>query len=108
MTLPSASFLQHYKNIIEQGPGFRPLILKLMFDTAKSKNLPRHAYYGARIFDEMAIQLDLQIDNKGGDFKLCGAAHYGVNGDNIEHTVQAESVSFVRCIWDAVKHLHKL
>ena len=84
MILPSVSLLQHYKNIIEQGPGFNTQVLKWMLDTARSKNLPKHAYNGGLLFDEMSIQPDLQMDNKGSCYKLVGSADYGHDGNHIE------------------------
>ena len=84
MLLPSVSLLQRYKNIVEQAPGFQPILMKWMHETAQNKELPKHGYTGGLIFDEMAIQPDLQIDNKGGSFKLSGAATYGIDGDNLD------------------------
>jgi hypothetical protein len=84
MLLPSTQLLCLYKNILEQGPGFHKLVLKWMVDSAKQKELPSHGYAGGIIFDEMAIQEDIQIDKKGGKCHLSGTTHYGEDGDNLE------------------------
>lgn len=70
------------KNIIEQGPGFNHLVLKWMLDTTQSKNLPKYGYRERLISDKTAIQPDLQIDNKGGGYKLVGSTNYGQDGNN--------------------------
>jgi hypothetical protein len=48
------------------------------------KNVPAEGYHGGIIFDEMALQEDIQIDNRGGSVNLSGLVEYGRDGDNMD------------------------
>ena len=56
--MTSVRFIQFYKSVIEQGPGFRP----------------HEGYSGGIVLDEMSIQEDIQLDNKGGKWKFSGTS----------------------------------
>ena len=70
MFFPTVRLLQMYRNSVDQGPGFRANNFKWMYNTAKCKELNAWGYVGGIIFDEMAMQEDLQIDNAGGSYKF--------------------------------------
>ena len=84
MILPSVRLLQRYKNIVDQGPGFKPEVIQWMVDTATEIKLPAEGYEGGLIFDEMSVQSDLQLDNKGGDWKMTGMVDLGDDCNNVD------------------------
>jgi hypothetical protein len=93
MMLPSVRLLQMYKNVVEQGPGFRSNVLNWMYDSAREKNLPPEGYVGGLIFDEMSLQENIQMDNKGGNWKLMGMVDYGMHGNDTETIIHGRKES---------------
>ncbi len=90
-TLPSVRLLQQYKNIVHQVPGFNPQVFQWLTYTADRKNLPSSGRRGGLVFDEMAIQEDLQMDNSGGNMKLVGAVDLGTESRLLDKLRKSES-----------------
>jgi hypothetical protein len=81
LVLPSQSLLILYKNAIKQKPGFEDDVFQWMYAEANRQNIPEGERYGGVIFDEMAIQTDIQIDKYGDVVEISGFTDYGKEGD---------------------------
>ena len=77
MLLPSVRVLRLYKNVVQQSPGFNQEALAWMDKAAQEKKVPEFGRHGGLIFDEMAIQEDLQLDSHEGRSSLVGAVDLG-------------------------------
>jgi len=65
LLLPSKSTLIIYRNKIKQEPGINSENIEWVFNEANKQQLKEESRQGGIVFDEMAIQCDLQIDKKG-------------------------------------------
>ena len=83
---PSISTLSLYKNCISQKPGLNKDMMRWMYNTAIGAKLPACGYLGGLVLDEMNIQKDLQVSNKGGQWKLVGFTDLG-EGSNAMNTM---------------------
>lgn len=90
LVLPSPSTLILYKNKIKQEPGFDQSMFQWMLQEANRTGMPEDGMLGAVIFDEMAIQSDLQISKKGEIVELVGFTDLGNEGD-LCHTLRKGS-----------------
>ena len=88
LVLPSKSLLVLYKNSIKQKPGFDEEVFHWMHMEANRQSLPQGERYGGIVFDEMAIQTDIEIDKKGDIVELTGFTDYGKEG-NLCHALRA-------------------
>lgn len=79
--MPSASTLILYKNQLKQNPGLDEELFEWMFNEANFLELPTEARQGGIIFDEMAIQTDIQIEKNGDIVELIGFTDKGKEGD---------------------------
>ena len=75
--LPSGCQLQKYKNSITQNAGLNKEVFQLMKEEAKKRNIPDLGYRGGIMFDEMAIQDDIQMKLCDGQMKLVGMVDLG-------------------------------
>lgn len=87
LILPSKSLLILYKNSIKQKPGFDEEMFHWMHIEANRQNISEHERYGGIIFDEMSIQVDIEIDKKGDIVELSGFTDYGNEG-NLCHALR--------------------
>ena len=81
LILPSTSTLIMYKNRLKQDPGFDDSIFEWMFMEAQRRNIPDDGMIGGIIFDEMAVQSDVQISKNGDVVELVGFTDLGEEGD---------------------------
>ena len=75
--LPSARTLSLYKNCVNQKPGLNLDMLRWMYKEGQRRELTNVGYTGGLIMDEMNIQKDLQISNRGGDWTMIGFPDLG-------------------------------
>ena len=66
---PSPNTLPLYKKCVFQKPGINPQMMKWMTNEAKRNNSSEVGFFGGLTLDEMNIQSDLQVSNKGSDSK---------------------------------------
>ena len=71
---PSPNTLSLYKNCVHQKPGINPDMMQWMYNEAHRNNIPA---VGGLLLDEMNIQKDLQISNKGGQWTMVGFPYLG-------------------------------
>ena len=83
---PSESTLSLYKNCITQKPGLNREMMRWMSNEAKRAEIPPMGYIGGLVLDEMNIQRDLQVSNKGGVWSLIGFPDLG-EGPNAINTM---------------------
>ena len=74
---PSPNTLVLYKNCIVQKPGINSEMMTWMHNEAKRNQIPKVGFIGGLILDEMNIQKDLQVSNRGGDWKMIGFPDMG-------------------------------
>ena len=84
LKLPSVRLLQYYKNIIHQKSGFLDEVFQWMLDTADQKGVPQSGRRGGIVFDEMAIQQDLQLDSRENQANLVGAVDLGTTAKHMD------------------------
>ena len=81
LILPSTSLLIMYKNKLKQEPGFDDNVFEWMLTEAKRRNIPEDGMIGGVIFDEMAVQSDVQISKNGDVVEVVGFTDLGAEGD---------------------------
>ena len=81
LVLPSGRLLQMYKNSVKQNPGMNAEVFEMMRDEANRRKLSEIGYRGGIMFDEMAIQEDLQLKEDNGLMQLVGLVDMGEQDD---------------------------
>lgn len=81
LLLPSTSTLILYKNKLKQEPGFDNKVFEWMLSEAKRRNIPDDGMIGGIIFDEMAVQSDIQLSKCGDVVEIVGFTDIGEEGD---------------------------
>ncbi|KAL4217005.1 hypothetical protein ACF0H5_023461 [Mactra antiquata] len=81
LTLPSPTTLTMFKNKFKQETGFDPSVFKWMLEEIKRRGIPEEGMISGIIFDEMAIQADVQICKNGDIVELVGFTELGEEGD---------------------------
>jgi hypothetical protein len=79
--MPAASTLSLYKNCVQQTTGLNQDMFRWMHSEAKMLALTEAGYSGGLVLDEMNIQKDLQISNRGGDWRMVGLKDLGVGSN---------------------------
>ena len=75
--LPSVSLLKLYKNCVQQKSGFNSDMFKWMRHEADNLKLDSQGFVGGLVLDEMNIERDLQVTDKGGQWTLIGFPDLG-------------------------------
>lgn len=88
LKLPSCRLLHYYKSCVQQSTGFNKDVLKWMHAEAERHHIQDKE--GGILIDEMAIQEDLQISNRGGHFSLVGFIDMGEEANNIQILIKGE------------------
>ncbi len=79
--IPAASTLSLYKNCVQQKAGLNQDMFRWMSKEAKRQELTEAGYSGGLVLDEMNIQKDLQISNRGGDWRMVGIKDLGLGSN---------------------------
>ena len=81
LVLPSGRLLQMYKNSVKKNPGMNTEVFEMMCNEANRRKLSEIGCRGGIVFDEMAIQEDLQLKEDNGLMQLVGLANMGEQDD---------------------------
>ena len=87
LVLPSTQLLSLYKNVLQQKPGIIPANLEWMRGEAVRQNVPAAGWRGGLTLDEMQVQDDIQIVQKGQSWKLIGFVDVGTTANRLEELV---------------------
>ena len=88
VVLPSMETLRKKNNALRQAPGIVEENLKWMLHEANRKSIPLNLRRGGLLLNEMSIQHDLQIINKGEEWELIGAIDLGPLVNNLEKVLE--------------------
>ena len=89
LKLPSVRLLQYYKSSVKHTTGINHVNLKWMYQEAQRNRIQDRE--GGLLIDEMAIQEDLQISKRDGEFKFVGFVDMGAECNKMHILMKGES-----------------